>query len=174
MEPINQVFWDSPVAAHLWGLRLGVLHSGALPFSGGCKCLWWRDHFCRLSHLCLDKRKLPGVPDHQGTCHITCWKSRVIGHENFQAVNFLILIKTAPGSKPNTSPTIRWCFARVKLARQLLRLISIHLLISHAYIFLWQDLYLWGEYERPSCLYKQRKGGGIQTVKDKKVMREGD
>lgn len=140
MEPVNQVFCCSPTVAHLRGLRLGVLHGRALPFSGGCKCLWWCDHFCRLSHLCLDERKLPGVPDHQGTCHITCWKSRVIGRESFQAVTFLILIKTAPVSKPNTSPTLRWCFARVKLACQLLRLISVLISSSAMLIFSFNEI----------------------------------
>lgn len=126
MEQVHQVFWGLPTAADLGGLWLGVLYGRTLPFSGGCKCLWWHDHFCRLSHLRLDKRKLPGVPDHQGMCHITAWKRNVIGYKNFLAVTFWVLIKKRPRVQ---TKQIDGVFQGWK-ARQLLCLISIHLLIS--------------------------------------------
>lgn len=66
MEQVNKVLWGSPAAANIWGVWLGILHGWALPLPGGCQCLWWSDHICRLGHLCLGKRKLPGVPDNQG------------------------------------------------------------------------------------------------------------
>lgn len=66
MEQVIKILWGSPAAANLWGLRLGVLHSWALPLPGGCQCLWWSDHIRRLGHLRLGEWKLPGVPDNQG------------------------------------------------------------------------------------------------------------
>lgn len=68
VEQNNQVFWSSPDTDHFRGLRLGVLQSWTVPFPSGCKCFRWCDHFCGLSHLCLDRWKISSIPDNQGAC----------------------------------------------------------------------------------------------------------
>lgn len=163
MEQVNEDFWGSPNAANFGRLRLGILHSRTVPFPGGCKCLWWGHHFCRFSHLHLDRWKLPSVPDNQGVWRIK--KSVRLKKKKKNSCQLLDVMKidlSAPRKhRVNSASFCAWVEIKfISTSVSLHYLHTIHLLTSWALIP--SDEIFISEMSMKNHLVRTHRGRGIQ------------